>query len=364
MGCSPPERTCQKVYQVSIFSPPVAGGSPPPEPRSPGRQPIKRSCPEPQRAPEGGWGPKRGCWEPGDDAIEDGLLVEDLPLGGAAQHFSHSGLRVVEHRQEDHAGRHRSCRGGRRGTAALEPPHIPCTALHTRDCVLSGPPPSCPSASGPSGRPDEDEGVGGSCPRSFLDPELHNLARQRPPEEGLLQVAAGPSEPGSPGVANGLASAEKTPCSAPRWPRTGPGRCPAKRKLLPSVEGLATDMGSEDEGPPPARRKRTPPRPAVPASCRSTDAKGAPFWNHLLPAAKVSARLASRPGRTVQYESKGRRLLSALVGREAGPGEGARRRPGTPRERTAIHKEPPAESFPKAEETGCCWHGGRCFWSS
>ncbi|XP_072849167.2 atos homolog protein B [Pogona vitticeps] len=299
MGCGPPELTCQKVYQVSIFSPPAAG-SHPPEQRSPGRQPIKRTCPEPQRPAEGDWEAKRGCWEPGggDDAIEDGLLVEDLALGGAAQHFSHSGLRVVEHRQEDPAAARRPqvrrrCRsrdpspaGAQEGTAPPAPPHIPCDTLHTRDCTR-GPLRDGPTAS----MPPQDEGVGAGGPRSRLGPELHSFAQALPPGEGITQAAARPPDHSTPGVANGLPSSEKTPpCPGPRLPGAGGATrgCPAKRKLLPAVEGAATETASEDESLPPARKKRLLPRPAVPASCRSTDAKGAPFWNHLLPAAKGS----------------------------------------------------------------------------
>ncbi|KFP25439.1 Protein FAM214B, partial [Colius striatus] len=64
--------------------------------------------------------------------------------------------------------------------------------------------------------------------------------------------------------------------------------CPAKRKLLPTGEVVA-DSCSEDESlSPPARKKRVLPCHPVPTACRSTDAKGAPFWNHLLPATKVS----------------------------------------------------------------------------
>ncbi|KFU91192.1 Protein FAM214B, partial [Chaetura pelagica] len=78
--------------------------------------------------------------------------------------------------------------------------------------------------------------------------------------------------------------------------------CPAKRKLLPAGEVVA-DSCSEDEGlSPPARKKRVLPCHPVPTSCRSTDAKGAPFWNHLLPMAKSSA----------DCTAVGRRLKSGL----------------------------------------------------
>ncbi|KAH0627755.1 hypothetical protein JD844_008042 [Phrynosoma platyrhinos] len=311
MGCSPPELTCQKVYQVSIFSP-LAGCSHPPEQRSPGRQPVKRTCPGPQRvAEEGEWDAKRGCWEE-DDAIEDGLLVDELSLGGSAQHFSHSGLRVVEHRQEGSPSR--PCGGspararGRTADATIvtmHEPRTPCDNLHTtmRDYASSSLG-DLPSASGNPWRQEEngtqqDEGGSGSgstprlsSHRLLLDPDLHNLAHplgepdsQMPcgghtqPDTSVTLVAQGPSTHPGPD------SAEKTPCSSARLLGGSGSGYSAKRKLLPSIEG-ATETGSEDEGLPPARKKRVLQSPTVPASCRSTDAKGAPFWNHLLPAAK------------------------------------------------------------------------------
>lgn len=291
MGYSPPELTCQKVYQVSIFSQP-AGCSHLPEQRAPGRQPIKRACPEPQRVAEAEWDAKQGPWEEEDDAIEDGILVDDLSLGGAAQHFSHSGLRVVEHRQEGSPSPCGSWEPGlkrtRRGTPQAPP--TPCSTLHTRGWPPASPgdhPVDCASTrrqeenGGPQDRADGSQNV-------LLDPDLHKLAHQSPPGEAVVSSDRG--GPGTPtellsSEANGLGSAEKTPCASIRHSgREASSCCPAKRKLLPSVEGL-TDPGSEDEGLSPARKKRALQRPAVPASCRSTDAKGAPFWNHLLPAA-------------------------------------------------------------------------------
>ncbi|XP_013928833.1 PREDICTED: protein FAM214B-like [Thamnophis sirtalis] len=300
MGCSPPELGSQKVYQVSIFSP-RGSGSALPQQRGPRRQPIKRSCPEPRWVAEGGeWDAKRGLWgreeEEEEAAIEDGLLVDGLALGGAAQHFSHSGLRVVEHRQEVSPGQ----RGGRepraaegRG-AALPAPGRLCATLHTRDSppVLWGEQPAMDS------RPEENGG-----PRSPHDHDLHSPAPPSPPPGQPLQETQAPNTPpeAPSHSANGLCSAEKTPCSSGQLSGGGPASCPAKRKLLPSVEGRAA-AGLEEESLLPARKKRALHSPTVPASCRSTDAKGAPFWNHLLPAAKV--RNWGRKGPTVGLSPK------------------------------------------------------------
>ncbi|NWI55216.1 F214B protein, partial [Calyptomena viridis] len=115
MGYNETEIKRQKVYQVSIFSH-LSSSSESTEQRAGSRLAVKRGYPE-QRTTEGGRDPKRTHWgdrgleskrEPGpgqpalddDDSFEDGLLVEELSLCGSAQHFSHSGLRVVEHRCE------------------------------------------------------------------------------------------------------------------------------------------------------------------------------------------------------------------------------------------------------------------------
>ncbi|NWR41361.1 F214B protein, partial [Regulus satrapa] len=95
------------------------------------------------------------------------------------------------------------------------------------------------------------------------------------------RASPGPQTALSPEPSN-LSSQEMTPCGSSQLSST----CPAKRKLLPAGEVMA-DSCSEDESlSPPARKKRVLPCHPVPTACRSTDAKGAPFWNHLLPAAK------------------------------------------------------------------------------
>uniref|UniRef100_A0A667WY97 Atos homolog protein B n=1 Tax=Myripristis murdjan TaxID=586833 RepID=A0A667WY97_9TELE len=97
-----------------------------------------------------------------------------------------------------------------------------------------------------------------------------------PPERSATQVASS---------SNGLASWEKTPSSNGHRSSFG-GHCPAKKKLLsPSDTG---ESCSEDEGPSTSKRSRLAllaPGLGL-ASCRSTDAKAAPYWNHLLPSAR------------------------------------------------------------------------------
>uniref|UniRef100_A0A8C7ZXA1 Atos homolog protein B n=1 Tax=Oryzias sinensis TaxID=183150 RepID=A0A8C7ZXA1_9TELE len=96
-----------------------------------------------------------------------------------------------------------------------------------------------------------------------------------PPERSATHTA----------TSNGLASWEKTPCSNGHRLFSG-GHIAAKKRLLSPSE--TNDSCSEDEGPSTSKRSRlllltSGPGPA---SCRSTDAKAAPYWNHLLPTAR------------------------------------------------------------------------------
>ncbi|NWR77770.1 F214B protein, partial [Centropus unirufus] len=309
MGYNETEIKRQKVYQVSIFSH-LSSSSESTEQRA-----SKRSYPE-QRTAEVGRDPRRTHWGGGgvdskrdggsgqaslddDETFEDGLLLEEISLYSSAQHFSHSGLQVVEHRCEvspsrsPSASREEKCQDL---VSSSWPQHIVCSTLHTRDSftVSSGDQPTVcgERASG----------------HNLLHLDLHNIAqtaqsdsggkRENPGnspahsseaggEEEWPAVANGCKEPSAPQIAlspepSNLSSLEKTPCGSSQLS----GNCPAKRKLLPASE-LVADSCSEDETLfPPARKKRVLPCHPVPTACRSTDAKGAPFWNHLLPTAK------------------------------------------------------------------------------
>uniref|UniRef100_A0A8C3CMI1 Atos homolog protein B n=1 Tax=Cairina moschata TaxID=8855 RepID=A0A8C3CMI1_CAIMO len=273
MGYNETEIKRQKVYQVSIFSH-LSSSSESTEQRAGSRPAVKRGYPE-QRTPEGVRDPKRTHWGGGgvdgkcergpgpaaledDDAFEDGLLVEELSLCGSAQHFSHSGLRVVEHRCEGSPSpkASREDKPQDASSSSSRPQHMACSTLHTRDgCPV--PPGDQPAGSGENG----DQASG----HNLLDLDLHNIAQTSQLDSGGRREN----------------SLEKTPCGT-------------KRKLLPAGEVVA-DSCSEDESlSPPARKKRALLCHLVPTACRSTDAKGAPFWNHLLPAAKVSCTAVGR----------------------------------------------------------------------
>ncbi|KAF4795515.1 family with sequence similarity 214 member B [Turdus rufiventris] len=339
MGYNETEIKRQKVYQVSIFSH-LSSSSESTEQRAGTRPAVKRGYPE-QRTLERGRDPKRTHWGdrrvdggPGqpslddDDTFEDGLLVEELSLCGSAQHFSHSGLKVVEHRCEgspSHSPKasredklqdvSSSSSFSSSSSSSSWPQHIACSTLHMRDScsVSSG---DQPIDYGENGEPASDHNV--------LHLELHSIAQTTQLDPGGKREKLGSSpaltsraseEAEGPAVANGfrespvlqtalspepsnLSSQEMTPCGSSQLSST----CPAKRKLLPASEVMA-DSCSEDESlSPPARKKRVLPCHPVPTACRSTDAKGAPFWNHLLPAAKSSS----------DCTAVGRRLKSGL----------------------------------------------------
>uniref|UniRef100_A0A8C8RTQ2 Atos homolog protein B n=1 Tax=Pelusios castaneus TaxID=367368 RepID=A0A8C8RTQ2_9SAUR len=393
MGYNKTEIKRQKVYQVSVFSH-LSSPSQPAEQRASGRQAIKRGYPE-QWALEAGWDPKRGLWGgPGPEARQDGapgelhpgqavsdddgLLVEELSLCGAAQHFSHSGLRVVEHRCEGgpgwagaREGNPKACREDRFQEATSSwPQHTACSTLHVRDScpVLRGDGPvgsprdcgsvgvrESPWLAGARQQPAEENGAWReerASSQNLLDSDLHNIAQKsqlvssgRGEEQPggspthsngagsdgeSLAGANGHKEPSTPRMApdsesNGLGSSEKTPCVGSRLPAGSGGSCPAKRKLLPLGEGAA-DSCSEDESTVPARKKRHPVSHPILIACRSTDTKGAPFWNHLLPGAKSSA----------DHAAVGRRLKSGLRLKSRHLRSSLRKGPGGTRPSTAA----------------------------
>lgn len=106
-----------------------------------------------------------------------------------------------------------------------------------------------------------------------------------PPERSATQAASSSSS-------NGLASGEKTPSTNGHRLFSG-GHWPAKKRLLsPSDTG---ESCSEDEGPSTSKRSRLSLLASGlgPASCRSTDAKAAPYWNHLLPSARDRPKVST-----------------------------------------------------------------------
>ncbi|XP_029437613.1 protein FAM214B [Rhinatrema bivittatum] len=401
LGYDDSEIKRQKVYQVSVFSHLAASPSPSDRRTSP-RQTIKRGLAE-QRVAEAGRDPKRACWgsaanprregalgqslrdrdqvdsswpgcSPGSpddpDALEDAFLAEELPLCSTAQHFSHSGLRVVEHKCESAPGQvpglelgHSASRvfsgardQGREGSPVSQ--HTSCSTLHISNqgassgwhvCLGSRPVGEgsldcwrkCRPAEGKepqlfgshlqvgensaeghaSGKASnlKSDGVGS---QNILETNLHDIAQTCTRDScvrhdelagasehwGLTQsghlalnskkmsngsLPGGSKEPTTPrsesskvqiSEANGLTSSEKTPLTSGKPSSSSGSGWAVKRKLLQSSE--TADSCSEDESQSPAKRKRVQPSHPVLASCRSTDAKAAPFWNHLLPSAR------------------------------------------------------------------------------
>lgn len=118
----------------------------------------------------------------------------------------------------------------------------------------------------------------------------------------------------SSSCSNGLSSLEKTPVEANGLAGSS-NSCPVKKRLLSSSD--TGESCSEDEGPSTSKRSRLAllaPGLGL-ASCRSTDAKGAPFWNHLLPSAREQTKTStdcSRSGRRLKVGTrlKARQLRS------------------------------------------------------
>ncbi|NWV09559.1 F214B protein, partial [Ptilonorhynchus violaceus] len=314
MGYNETEIKRQKVYQVSIFSH-LSSSSESMKQQAASQPTIKTSYPE-QQTLKGGRDPKqtpsvrggvdskhdKGPGQPSlddDNTFKDGLLVEELSLCGSAQHFSHSGLRVVEHPCEGSPSHSPKANRQDKLQDVSSSWHIACSTLHTKDGF------PVPPGDQPTDYGNNRDWVSG---HNLLYLDLHNIAqipqldsgekREKPGsslayssrasrEEEWSVVANGCNKPPTPQTAPGnLSSLEKMPCGS-SW--LSGSSCPAKRKLMPASEVLADSYFEDETLFPPVRKKRALSCHPVSMACCSTNAKGAPYWNHLLPMAKSSA---------------------------------------------------------------------------
>nr|XP_006626740.1 PREDICTED: protein FAM214B [Lepisosteus oculatus]XP_015218334.1 PREDICTED: protein FAM214B [Lepisosteus oculatus]XP_015218343.1 PREDICTED: protein FAM214B [Lepisosteus oculatus]XP_015218352.1 PREDICTED: protein FAM214B [Lepisosteus oculatus]XP_015218358.1 PREDICTED: protein FAM214B [Lepisosteus oculatus] len=356
----------QKVYQLSIFSQ-LGGFSDTGGEQKAEKQAVKRGLADPYSDPKRLLLPGHGAdtW-PDSPGIPDlpgqeselgppleSLQDENAVVCGSGQHFSHTATCVIEHK-DCASGRESGPAAGRRSLPVpLASPMARRLSEHNQDRLLQSreasiSPQNPYSSAGRTARLC-DASASASLPTSELDPAGEpgdGVPAQRKSGNSVAQANGALLEeqafsngdrrdwtqvPVSTAVSpgrdvgsevsvellppeqghstNGLASAEKTPCSSRRpGPSSssspGPSSCPAKRKLLaPSDTG---ESCSEDEGPSTSKRSRLSLPHGVTVSCRSTDAKAAPFWNHLLPSAR------DRPKSSSDCTSVNRRLKSAL----------------------------------------------------
>ncbi|XP_010887773.2 protein FAM214B [Esox lucius] len=137
-----------------------------------------------------------------------------------------------------------------------------------------------------------------------LSPHPTDPQEQGDVSEWGSQLESPPPHPSATTFTNGLASPEKTPSSSGLR-----GSCSGvKKKLLSSSD--TGESCSEDEGPSTSKRSRLAllaPGLGL-ASCRGTDAKAAPFWNHLLP----GARHRDLPKSALESARASRRLKSGM----------------------------------------------------
>ncbi|KAM3938723.1 atos homolog protein B isoform 1-T3 [Leptodactylus fuscus] len=355
------EHKLQKVYHVSITSDS-------PGPKAICRQALKRVPPEqlsePSRSPKRAfWGHSKSEGPPGNyqsdghhlscsladddedlDTFEDGLLTEEIPMCSSAQHFSHSGLRVIEHRAEGFPSK--EPQGRRLTTHPLpkiayrktdSPSSPPCTTLHKRSPKETRLEDSegLPTASETNGSHvsiDPRTSEESTSNQHILDKVLHNIAH---PETLTEHLEAGSHNSANGDSIQGLSSEDTSketslPCVQDQKPQTadggdpgslertppglarlcspGSGSSAVKRKLLPSAE--MEDSCSEDEGHG-KRWKGGESCQTLHGSCRSTDSKAAPFWNHLLPAARNSQK--SPTDCTSRRTKRGLRLKSRTL---------------------------------------------------
>ncbi|XP_037113840.1 protein FAM214B [Syngnathus acus] len=366
----------QKVYQLSIFS--QLGGF------ATSTESHSDSQPRPVRL-----GVKRGLEEPplthkrphvadcpDIDGLEGGVLCGPAPMpavlmglvkssGGCGSLYS---CAQTEHRDSEGGGLPRS--------PPLSPSHNPSRrpAQHNHDRPVPDvfsplspkSPPMCDPSLGSSARPEAPNGGGrapaysvgspanescgngaaggqpsphlydtpayepaspASPPGPFSPPHHTELQEpgeatqwdvgleSSPPERSATQTAASSS--------NGLlASWEKTP-GANGHRLSAAGHWPAKKRLLSPSE--TAESCSEDEGPSTSKRSRLSLLAPGLGSCRSTDAKAAPYWNHLLPSkcatdcTRSGRRLKSSPRVKSRQLRSGRHADSRTLARSSWP---------------------------------------------
>ncbi|TNN37278.1 Protein FAM214B [Liparis tanakae] len=305
------ELRLQKVYQLSIFSQ-LGGFSTSTETHTdtqqrPVRLGVKRGLEEPQLTPKR---PHLGDFTD-NEALEGGVLCGPAPAQGIGM-----GLAMSPARTESPNGGHtptyslgspanENCGNGSSG--GQPSPHIYEMSMYET------PNPASPtSPPGPFSPPHHTE---------LQEPgeatEWEVGLESSPPERSATQAASSSS--------NGLASWEKTPSSNGHRLSSG-GNWPAKKRLLPPSD--TAESCSEDEGPSTSKRSRLSLlAPGLgPASCRSTDAKAAPYWNHLLPSAWDQTKTATDCTRSGKRLKSGLRLKSRQLrsGRHTDTGRSTR----------------------------------------
>lgn len=319
--CGPEDVRLQKVYQLSIFS--QLGGF------TASSEAHVEAQPRPIRA-----GVKRGL-------EEAHLQAHKRPLLGDAGDCSEGGSPVMEPRD---------CGGGLSPKSPpLSPNHAPSRRPHAHERPLPDAfaplspksPPMCdPHHCEHAQNNRTSYSLGGPGPEpcgTQPAPHSHEMSTYESPNPASPTSPPGPfspphhSELQEPGEATewgvGLessppersatqacsprpASWDKTPSSAPRA-SLGTLWAVKKRLLSPSE---TAESCSEDEGPSTSKRSRVSARdPGLGlASCRSTDSKAAPYWNHLLWDRPKTATDCLRSGKRLKnvIRLKSRRLRS------------------------------------------------------
>ncbi|MBN3279733.1 F214B protein, partial [Polyodon spathula] len=307
----------QKAYQLSIFSQ-LSGFTESVGQRA-GKHITKRGPSESPTHSDN----KRVHLAQSDEELEDEMgpsdqLVDEKPLlCGSGQHFSHAGMRVIEHKDYISPAKDLAWSAGMGRTVTVQETGIlpmvqsrqiksmaePNDARTAGMWELANGEMSCGQTSGNT----EHEDFRKRCESSDDVPAPYRETEDRRSRTLDLELRSPETARPQASSSNGLASSEKTPCVAKQSglsPAPGGSGCAVKRKLLVSSD--MAESCSEDEGPSTSKKSRTPLSHAITVSCRSTDAKAAPFWNHLLPLAR------DRPKCSADCSSVGRRLKGGL----------------------------------------------------
>ncbi|KAL4623200.1 protein FAM214B-like isoform X1 [Arapaima gigas] len=343
----------QKVYQLSIFSQ-MGGFSDLPKGGRLQRHELKRSLEEQPQNHKRPHLDEGSCPGPMQEYAPRSEVLDGEMLCNSGQHFCHVGTHVVEHtdgipvqnsspaqvkcysqdNQNGHVPRAQSPPFPKpefpanfkmvnptqhkdsaplayvlktTPTLAVTTPDDVLRPLSTEDCSNGASLWELSRSPKPTDQPLGDGNHSNALRSSSLEDVSSNMSRTADSRDGQLSLESAPLKYSSipitpststtslPGSSSALSSIS-TYC--------------AKKKLLSSSD--TGESCSEDEGPSTSKRSRL--ALQAPGLClgafRSTDAKGAPFWNHLLPCAREQPRSPNNCSRAGRRLKNGIRLKS------------------------------------------------------
>ncbi|XP_018615581.2 protein FAM214B-like isoform X2 [Scleropages formosus] len=344
----------QKVYQLSVFSQ-MGGFSDLPKGGRLQRNELKRGLQEQAQSHKRPHLEQGSCSKPIQEYAPQAEVLDGEMLCGSGQHFCHTGTHVVKHTDDIPVPYSSSpvpvkcySQDNQNGLVptAQSPPSpkpefladlkavnrsqhkdpaplafllktTPPLAIAMPDCTLGDlSTEDCSNGASSwqlscSPKP-KDEALGDpnhptTCRDCPLEGISSNVLRTADARDGQLSLESAPQKYSNFPKTYSTSSTSLPGSSSPI---SSTNTCSAKKKLLSSSD--TGESCSEDEGPSTSKRSRL--ALQAPGLClgafRSTDAKAAPFWNHLLPCARERPRSPNNCSRAGRRLKNGIRLKS------------------------------------------------------